>query len=166
MLDNCLCYVLEVVKVVCVVWFVYLLLLVCILVIDWVEGGMIVDEVVEIVCQLYVYGVDVIDVFFGEVILVQKLVYGCMFQVLFVDCICNEVGVLIIVVGVIIEVDQVNGIIVFGCVDLCVLLCLLLVDLVWLLYESVCQGWCEVSWLFVYQWGCDQLECSLFGICC
>ena len=88
---------------------------------DWVEGGIVPDDAVEIARAFRREGVDLIDVSAGQTSIQAQPVYGRMFQTPFADRIRNELGIATMAVGNITEPDHLNAIIAAGRADLCAL---------------------------------------------
>jgi anthraniloyl-CoA monooxygenase len=85
---------------------------------DWVEGGIDVDDAVEIARMLAAHGVDLVDVSAGQTTSYARPVYGRMFQTPFSDAIRNDLHIATMAVGNITSADQVNTIVLSGRADL------------------------------------------------
>jgi anthraniloyl-CoA monooxygenase len=85
---------------------------------DWAEGGIDVDDAIEISRMLAAHGVDLVDVSAGQTTSFAKPVYGRMFQTPFSDAIRNELHIATMAVGNITSPDQVNTIVLAGRADL------------------------------------------------
>src|SRR4051812_1532295 len=85
---------------------------------DWAEGGIDVDDAIEISRLLAAHGVDLVDVSAGQTTSFAKPVYGRMFQTPFSDAIRNELHIATMAVGNITSPDQVNTIVMAGRADL------------------------------------------------
>ena len=81
---------------------------------DWVEGGIVAADAVEIARAFKQAGVDLIDVSAGQTSIQAQPVYGRMFQTPFADRIRNEIGIATMAVGNITEPDHLNAIIAAG----------------------------------------------------
>ena len=81
---------------------------------DWVEGGIVAADAVEIARAFKAEGVDLIDVSAGQTSIQAQPVYGRMFQTPFADRIRNEIGIATMAVGNITEPDHLNAIIAVG----------------------------------------------------
>ncbi|MEO5734438.1 MAG: bifunctional salicylyl-CoA 5-hydroxylase/oxidoreductase [Rubrivivax sp.] len=128
---------------------------------DWVEGGLTVDDAVEIARRFKAAGADLIDCSSGQVSKQEQPVYGRMFQTPFADRIRNEAGVPTIAVGAISEADHVNSIIAAGRADLCAVARPHLANPAWTLTEAAKIGYADVVWPKPYQAGKSQLERNL-----
>ncbi len=89
--------------------------------VDWVEGGTVIDDTVEMARAFYEHGADLIDVSSGQVHPEQAPVYGRMWQTPFAERIRLETGAPVMAVGNIYEPDHVNSILAAGRADLCLL---------------------------------------------
>ncbi len=147
-LENRLRYPLEVFDAVREVWPAALPMTVRISATDWVEGGVDVDEAVEIARAFAAAGADAIDVSTGQVTPDEQPQYGRSFQTPYSDAIRNRVGVPTIAVGAISSYDDVNSIIVAGRGDLCALGRVHLNDPNWTLHAALDQDYQGpgVSW--------------------
>jgi anthraniloyl-CoA monooxygenase len=88
---------------------------------DWLEGGLVVEDAVELARALRAAGVDIVDVSTGLTVPEARPVYGRSFQTPFSDQIRNEAQVPTIAVGNISSADEVNSILAAGRADLCAL---------------------------------------------
>ena len=88
---------------------------------DWVEGGIVGDDAVEIGRMLKAAGLDIIDVSTGNVIAGARPTTGGLFQTPFSDRVRNEAGIPTMTVGNIRGADHMNEIIEGGKADLCVM---------------------------------------------
>jgi len=115
---------------------------------DWVEGGVDVDDAVEIARAFAGAGADAIDVSTGQVTPDEQPEYGRSFQTPYSDAIRNRVAVPTIAVGAISSYDDVNSIIVAGRADLCALGRVHLNDPNWTLHAALDQDYQGpgVSW--------------------
>jgi anthraniloyl-CoA monooxygenase len=122
---------------------------------DWVEGGIVPEDSVEIARRFRAAGADLIDGSAGQTSRRARPVYGRMFQTPFSDRIRNEVGIATMAVGNIFEADHVNGIIAAGRADLCALARPHLADPYWTLHAAAQLGY-EMEWPKQYLPGRDQ----------
>lgn len=125
---------------------------------DWVEGGISIDDSVEIARAFKHSGADFIDVSSGQVTPDQKPVYGRMFQVPFAERIRLEVGMATLAVGNIYEPDHVNSIVAAGRADLCLLARPHLWDPSWTSRAAAQLGYDGVRWPVQYDSGRRQIE--------
>jgi anthraniloyl-CoA monooxygenase len=108
---------------------------------DWVEGGIDVDDAVEIAEAFAAVGADAIDVSTGQVTPEEQPAFGRSYQTPFADAIRNRTGIATIAVGVISSYDDVNSIILAGRADLCALGRVHLYDPSWTLHAAVEQDY-------------------------
>ena len=125
---------------------------------DWVEGGIRVEDSVEIARAFREAGADFIDVSAGQVVADQRPVYGRMFQVPFAERIRLELGMATLAVGNIYEPDHVNSIVAAGRADVCLLARPHLWDPMWTLRAAAQQRYEGVRWPDQYLSGRRQLE--------
>ncbi|MEE9271206.1 MAG: bifunctional salicylyl-CoA 5-hydroxylase/oxidoreductase [Candidatus Krumholzibacteria bacterium] len=125
---------------------------------DWVDGGITIDDSVEIARMLNEHGVDAVDVSTGQVSPDQKPVYGRMYQVPFSERIRIGVGIATMAVGNIYEPDHVNSIVAAGRADLCLLARPHLWDPMWTLRAAAQLGYENGKWPDQYLAGKQQLE--------
>jgi anthraniloyl-CoA monooxygenase len=125
---------------------------------DWVEGGITIDDAIEIAKQFKAAGVDFVDCSSGQVDKREKPVYGRMFQTPFADRIRNEAGVRTIAVGAISEADHVNSIIAAGRADLCAVARPHLANPSWTMQEAARIGYTDLNWHKAYVSGKRQME--------
>jgi anthraniloyl-CoA monooxygenase len=86
---------------------------------DWVEdGGLTLDDAIEVARLLGAHGCDIIDVSAGQTTILAQPVYGRMFQTPFAEAIRADVRIPTIAVGSITTADQVNTIVSAGRADL------------------------------------------------
>ncbi|MGG7606115.1 bifunctional salicylyl-CoA 5-hydroxylase/oxidoreductase [Massilia sp. BKSP1R2A-1] len=128
---------------------------------DWVEGGILPDDAVEIARLFKAAGADMIDCSSGQVSKDEQPVYGRMFQTPFSDRIRNEAGIPTIAVGSIYEADHVNSIVAAGRADLCAVARPHLANPAWTLLEAARIGYGGASWPRQYRAGKSQLERNL-----
>jgi anthraniloyl-CoA monooxygenase len=125
---------------------------------DWVEGGIVVADAVEIARAFKQEGVDLIDVSAGQTSIQAQPVYGRMFQTPFADRIRNEIGIATMAVGNITEPDHLNAIIAAGRADLCALARPHLSDPHFALRAAAGLGYAEQWWPQQYLAGKAQIE--------
>ncbi len=125
---------------------------------DWVEGGITIEDAIEIARAFQAAGADFIDVSSGQVTPDQKPVYGRMFQVPFAERIRLEVGMATLAVGNIYEPDHVNSIVAAGRADLCLLARPHLWDPSWTLRAAAQLGYDGARWPEQYRSGQRQIE--------
>jgi anthraniloyl-CoA monooxygenase len=125
---------------------------------DWAEGGIRIEDSVEIARAFREAGADFIDVSAGQVVADQRPVYGRMFQVPFAERIRLELGMTTMAVGNIYEADHVNSIIAAGRADICLLARPHLWDPMWTLRAAAHQGYEGERWPDQYSSGRRQLE--------
>jgi len=125
---------------------------------DWVEGGLMPEDAVEIARAFKDAGADMIDCSSGQVSAKQKPVYGRMYQTPFSDRIRQEAGIATLAVGAISEADHVNSIIAAGRADLCAVGRPHLANPAWTLYEAARIGYSEVAWPKPYRSAQSQFE--------
>ncbi len=112
---------------------------------DWYEGGLDLDDAVEIARAFAEHGAAGIDVSTGQVVSEEKPAFGRSYQTPFADRIRNEIGgrygVAVIAVGAISSYDDVNSLILAGRADLCALGRTHLYDPQWTLHAAAEQGY-------------------------
>ena len=112
---------------------------------DWCEGGLDIDDTVEIARAFAEHGVAGIDVSTGQVVSQEKPAFGRSYQTPYADRIRNEIGrkygVAVIAVGAISSYDDVNSLILAGRADLCALGRAHLYDSQWTLHAAAEQGY-------------------------
>jgi anthraniloyl-CoA monooxygenase len=112
---------------------------------DWCEGGLDVDDAVEIARAFAEHGAAGIDVSTGQVVSEEKPAFGRSYQTPYADRIRNEIGckygVAVIAVGAISTYDDVNSLILAGRADLCALGRTHLYDPQWTLHAAAEQGY-------------------------
>ncbi len=123
---------------------------------DWVEGGITVDDAVEIARRFQAHDADVIDVSTGQVSPEQQPVYGRMFQTPFAERIRLELDIATMAVGNIYEPDHVNSIIASGRADLCLLARPHLWNPAWTLHAAADLGYDAQWWTPQYLSGRQQ----------
>ena len=160
-LANRLRYPLEVFAAVREVWPQHLPISVRISAHDWVEGGIMPDDAVEIARQFKQAGADMIDCSSGQVSAQQKPTYGRMYQAPFADRIRNETGIPTLAVGAISEADHVDSIVAAGRADLCAVGRPHLANPAWTLMEAARIGYLAQPWPKQYLAAKQQLERNL-----
>ena len=124
---------------------------------DWVEGGIDVDDAVEIARLFKEHGVDLVDVSTGQTSIEARPIYGRMFQTPFSDRIRGEIKVPTIAVGNIYDVNHVNSIIMAGRADLCALARPHLSNPSWTQHVAATLGYEDQYWPSQYLSGKQQL---------
>jgi anthraniloyl-CoA monooxygenase len=116
---------------------------------DWHEGGLDIEDAIEITRAFAEHGAAGVDVSTGQVVSEERPAFGRSYQTPYADRIRNEIGrkygVAVIAVGAISSYDDVNSIILAGRADLCALGRSHLYDPQWTLHAAAEQGY-EVSW--------------------
>jgi anthraniloyl-CoA monooxygenase len=115
---------------------------------DWMPGGLVEADAVELARCFHEHGCDLIDVSAGQTHPDAKPIYGRMFQTPFSDRIRNELkDIATLAVGNIQTWDQINTIVVSGRADLCALARPHLYDPYFTLHAAAEQGWHrQVAW--------------------
>ncbi len=112
---------------------------------DWHEGGLDIEDAIEIARAFAEHGAAGIDVSTGQVVSDEKPAFGRSYQTPYADRIRNEIGrkygVAVIAVGAISSYDDVNSIILAGRADLCALGRSHLHDPQWTLHAAAEQGY-------------------------
>ncbi len=112
---------------------------------DWYEGGVDVEEAVEIARAFAEHGAAGLDVSTGQVVSEEQPAFGRSYQTPFADRIRNEIGrkygVAVIAVGAISSYDDVNSLILAGRADLCALGRTHLYDPQWTLHAAAEQDY-------------------------
>jgi anthraniloyl-CoA monooxygenase len=129
---------------------------------DWIPGGIMGADAVEIARAFKSRCCDLIDVSTGQTDPASKPVYGRMYQATFAEQIRNEIGIATMAVGAITTADQVNTLIASGRADLCALARPHLADPYFTLhaaaeYQALGYPPQGVSWPKQYWSGRDQL---------
>jgi anthraniloyl-CoA monooxygenase len=112
---------------------------------DWYEGGLTVDESVEVARSFAAHGVDALDVSTGQTVALEDPILGRSYQTPFADRIRNVAGVPTIAVGAISGYDDVNSIVLAGRADMCALGRAHLYDPAWTLHAAADQDF-PVAW--------------------
>ena len=157
-LENRLRYPLEVFRALRAVWPKERAMGVRISATDWVEGGIRIEDSIEIAAAFRDAGAAFIDVSAGQVTIEQRPVYGRMFQVPFAERIRLELGMTTLAVGNIQEPDHVNSIVAAGRADVCLLARPHLWDPMWTLRAAAQMGYSGVRWPDQYRSGQRQIE--------
>ena len=113
-LENRLRYPLEVFAAVRSVWPSHKPMTARISATDWVEGGIDVEDAVQIAQAFQAAGAAAIDVSTGQVTPDEAPAFGRSYQTPFADAIRNRVGIPTIAVGIISSWDDVNSIVLAG----------------------------------------------------
>ncbi len=112
---------------------------------DWIEGGNMLDDGVEIARAFIQHGADGIDVSSGQIAHGERPQYGRSYQTPFADAIRNRVaataGATVIAVGAVSSYDDVNSILLAGRADLVALGRTHLWDPQWTLHAAAEQGY-------------------------
>jgi anthraniloyl-CoA monooxygenase len=112
---------------------------------DWCEGGVDVEEAVEIARAFAERGAAGLDVSTGQVVSEEQPAFGRSYQTPYADRIRNEIGrkygVAVIAVGAISSYDDVNSLILAGRADLCALGRTHLYDPQWTLHAAAEQDY-------------------------
>jgi anthraniloyl-CoA monooxygenase len=160
-LENRLRFPLEVFSAVREVWPEHKPMSVRISATDWVDGGLVGDDAVQIARAFADAGVDIMDVSAGQTSEDASPVYGRMFQTPLSDQVRQEAGVATMAVGNIYETDHVNSIIAAGRADLCCLARPHLADPYWTLHAAAQLGYKGEGWPVQYIAGRDQYARNL-----
>ena len=108
---------------------------------DWVEGGIDVEDAVQIAQAFKDAGAAAIDVSSGQVTPDEQPAFGRSYQTPFADAIRNRVGIPTIAVGIISSWDDVNSIVLAGRADLCAVGRAHLYNPSWTLHAAVEQDY-------------------------
>lgn len=119
---------------------------------DWVEGGITVDDAVEVAAMFHDAGAAAIDVSSGQVTPEEKPAFGRSYQTPFADAIRNRVGIPTIAVGVISSYDDVNSLLLAGRADLCALARAHLYDPNWTLHAAAEQEYDGAAVVWPLPW--------------
>jgi anthraniloyl-CoA monooxygenase len=160
-LENRLRFPLEVFSAVREVWPQHKPMSVRISATDWIEGGLVGDDAVQIARAFADAGVDIMDVSAGQTSEDANPVYGRMFQTPLSDQVRHEAGVATMAVGNIYETDHVNSIIAAGRADLCCLARPHLADPYWTLHAAAQLGYGGEAWPVQYIAGRNQYARNL-----
>ena len=119
---------------------------------DWAEGGLTLDEAVEVARAFSAHGAAAIDVSTGQTVPHERPAFGRTYQVPFADAIRNRAGVPAIAVGAISGADDVNSILLAGRADLCALGRAHLHDPAWTLHAAA-EGGHPAPWPVQFERG-------------
>ena len=144
-LDNRLRYPLEVVEAVRSVWPDSKPLLLRVSATDWVDGGLTVDDIVELARRAKELGVDLVDASSGGLDPAQQIAIGAGYQVPFAERIRREAGVATAAVGLITDGRQADQIIGSGAADAVMIGRAMLRDPRWALRAAADLG-VEIAW--------------------
>ncbi len=112
---------------------------------DWHEGGLDIEDAIEIARAFAEHGAAGLDVSTGQVVSDERPAFGRSYQTPYADRIRNEIGrkygVAVIAVGAISSYDDVNSILLAGRADLCALGRTHLYDPQWTLHAAAEQGY-------------------------
>lgn len=108
---------------------------------DWVDGGIDVEDAVQIAQAFKDAGAAAIDVSSGQVTPEEQPAFGRSYQTPFADAIRNRAGIPTIAVGIISSWDDVNSIVLAGRADLCAVGRAHLYDPSWTLHAAVEQDY-------------------------
>ncbi len=86
---------------------------------DWVEGGVTLEDTLEVARAFEAAGAAAIDVSTGQVTPDERPAFGRSYQTPYADAIRNSLHIPTIAVGVISSADDVNTIVLSGRADLC-----------------------------------------------
>ena len=88
---------------------------------DWVEGGITLEDTLQVARAFEAAGAAAIDVSTGQVTPDERPAFGRSYQTPYADAIRNSLHIPTIAVGVISSADDVNTIVLSGRADLCAL---------------------------------------------
>ena len=108
---------------------------------DWVEGGVTLEDTLEVARAFEAAGADAIDVSTGQVTPDERPAFGRSYQTPYADAIRNNLHIPTIAVGVISSADDVNTIVLSGRADLCALGRVHLYEPNWTLHAAVEQDY-------------------------
>lgn len=149
-LTNRMRFLIEVVDATREVWPAELPLFVRLSASDWTEGGLTIEDSVEIARVLKQHGVDLIDASSGGNVATAKIPLRPGYQVPFAEQIRREAGISTAAVGLITEPEQANEIIKTGEADLIALARELLRDPYWPLHAARALHY-DISWPLQYE---------------
>ena len=144
-LDNRLRYPLEVVEAVRSVWPDSKPLLLRVSATDWVDGGLTVDDTIELARRAKELGVDLVDASSGGLDPAQQIAIGAGYQVPFAERIRREAGIATAAVGLITDGRQADQIIGSGAADAVMIGRAMLRDPRWALRAAADLG-VEIAW--------------------
>ncbi len=108
---------------------------------DWVEGGITLEDTLEVARAFEAAGAAAIDVSTGQVTPDERPAFGRSYQTPYADAIRNSLHIPTIAVGVISSADDVNTIVLSGRADLCALGRVHLYEPNWTLHAAVEQDY-------------------------
>ena len=108
---------------------------------DWVEGGVTLEDTLEVARAFEAAGAAAIDVSTGQVTPDERPAFGRSYQTPYADAIRNSLHIPTIAVGVISSADDVNTIVLSGRADLCALGRVHLYEPNWTLHAAVEQDY-------------------------
>jgi len=149
-LENRARYPLEVFDAVRAVWPAEKPMSVKISATDWADGGLSIEDAVELARMLRAHGCDIVTVSTGQTVPAQQPVHGRLYQTPFSDRVRHEAGIPTMTVGGISAYDDVNSILAAGRADLCVLARGHLYDPYWTRHAAHEQGW-DLPWPDQYE---------------
>ena len=98
---------------------------------DWIDGGFVPEDAVEVAKAFKALGCDIMDVSSGQVVAEEEPVYGRLFQIPFSDRVRLEAKIPTMTVGNIQSYADANSIIAGGRADICVIARMHLFDPYW-----------------------------------
>ena len=108
---------------------------------DWCEGGITIEETMQVAAAFEQAGAAAIDVSTGQVTSSEQPEFGRSYQTPYADRIRNRTNIHTIAVGVISSYDDVNSILLAGRADLCALGRVHLYEPNWTLHAAVEQDY-------------------------
>lgn len=117
---------------------------------DWTEGGLTIEDSVEIARNLAVHGVDLIDASSGGNVATARIPAAPNYQVPFAEQIRQDTGIATAAVGLITAPEQANTIIQSGQADMVFLARELLRDPYWPLHAARALGY-DIKWPVQYE---------------
>ena len=108
---------------------------------DWVEGGITLEDTLEVARAFEAAGAAAIDVSTGQVTPDERPAFGRSYQTPYADAIRNSLHIPTIAVGVISSADDVNTIVLSGRADLCALGRVHLYEPNWTLHAAIEQDY-------------------------
>ena len=98
---------------------------------DWIEGGFVPEDAVEVAKAFKAVGCDIMDVSSGQVVAEEEPIYGRLFQLPFSEKVRLEAEIPTMTVGNIQSYADANSIIAGGRADICVIARMHLFDPYW-----------------------------------
>jgi len=98
---------------------------------DWIEGGFVPEDAVEVAKAFKAVGCDIMDVSSGQVVAEEEPIYGRLFQLPFSEKVRLEAKIPTMTVGNIQSYADANSIIAGGRADICVIARMHLFDPYW-----------------------------------